>query len=432
MTIRVTKFGVEVIGKPFPAVVADPFANTIFPLISEGNWRGKFSVTTSWATSISRSPTTGSEEREAQLSRPNRTTRTLISGFSREESTRMLVNAFGMASTRFPAALYSDFTVADSADDEVIECDTRWKRLFPGQRVAILPADYSLLDSFTQAQFGVLDQVTMESISFVTPLADPCAIGDIILPLMDAQVSLSSEFSAETDTVLEWEQECVEFSGSNSLPGFSDEDVRYLGLDYFDGYPIFDFLPNWKDRVTVRVEREGSLEPLGNTDVLATEEPFAHLVFSGTFEDHNRRDAWHSSRFFDSRKGRARPFWIESPLTLFSLHSVPNLAQIRLSASVSSLQLADLITHLSVRYLDGTRKFYLIDTISDEVDGDDLVLEFTLFDDLDSDDIDYVTSAHLCRFDKDSMTQEWETDGVCSYDFSCRSLVNEGVFQVTP
>jgi len=427
MSVRITKFGVELIGKPFPAVVVDPFANAIFPLISKGNWRGSFSVETSWQTAISRSPITGAEEREGLVTRPTRATKALISGFSREETTRMLVNAFGMASTRFPAALYSDFTIAENASTTLVECDTRWKRFFPGQRVAVLPANYSLSTGLLSAQFAEIAVVQMSGISFVTPLTTASVVGDIILPLFDAHISLSSNLSAHTDSVAEWQQECLEYSGQSTLPGFSDEDVTYLGLSYFEGYPIFDFLPNWRENVQVRVGREASFDSQGTSGVFVSEAPVPHLVFSGTFEDYSRRSAWHSARFFDSRKGRLRPFWIENPLTLFTLSSVPNLAQIRVVAAASSLQFESLLTHLSVHYLDGTRKLYKIDTIADVSN----TLEFTLFGTLDSDDIDYITSAHLCRFNSDSLLQEWETDYVCSYEFDCKSLIDEAAYAMS-
>lgn len=432
MSLRVTKFGVEILGRAYPPVIADPASNTVFPLISESNWRGEFGVETIWQTAISRSQSTGAEEREGLVTRPTRILNTLISGLDRTETTRMLANAFSMAGSNYPAAIYSDYTIAITASTSNIECETHHRRLFPGQRVAVLPSDYSLRSDFTQAQLGVIATVTADGITLVDPLAVSCAIGDIILPLVDARISLSQELDAITDGVAEWEQVCIELSGASTLPALAEEDARHLGFVYYLGYPVFRHNINWRDDVKVGVARDGSVSQSGTTEIATPDGSAAYFTFAASIEEYDRKTVWNTARFFDSRRGRLHPFWAANPLVLFEVTSVvatsPN-GIIRVKAATSSAHLTDMIEHVSISYVTGAQAEYAIDTMSDEAGG---VIEITLLGAIETDAIEELTSLHLCRFDQDNLKQAWITDQVCKFELAWRSLLDEGTYQVTP
>jgi len=427
VTIRLTKFGVEVLGYAYPPVVVDPFANTIFPLISEGDWRGEFSIETIWQTAISKSQSTGAEEREGRVSRPTRILRTLCTGMSRSETTRMLANAFSQAGTRYPAAIYPDFTFTTNSSTTSLLCDTSYKRFFPGQRVAVLPENYSLSATHLQAQLGIIDYVTPDEIKLLFPLDVACAAGDIVFPLADCQIKLSQELNARTDAIAEWLQECVELSGTATLPGLSEEDVHYLGMSYYQGYPIFDLEPNWRDSVRVGVAREGASVQSGNTNIVSADgDPF--LTFGGSFEEYDRAAIWRAGRFFDSRNGRLRPFWAVNPLVLFDIVSIPTLASFAVTTASASGQLTDLVKHVGIRYTSGALQVIQVTSIVNNVNGTTTI---NLIEDM-AVGVESVTSAHLSRFDQDSFKETWRTDEICQFDLNYRSLLDEATYAVIP
>lgn len=427
MTNRVTKFGTEILGYPYPTVIADPFANTVHPLISESNWRGTFTDETIWQTAISKSQTTGSEEREGRVSRPTRILSTLISGLNREEVARLLANAYSMAGSRYPAAIYSDFTFATNSSTTTISCDTRWRRFFIGQRVAVLPANYSLSATFLQAQIGTIASVTSGTITFEFALDTACAIGDLILPLMDSEISLSQEMDGVTDWVAEWQQECVELSGNSTLPGLSEEDVHHLGMEYFQGLPIFDIAPNWRDRIKVGIARDGSAVQSGNTSIVSPDGG-AYLTFAGSFEEYDRKSIWRSARFFDSRKGRLRPFWTPNPLTLFQVTAIDDSVGFFIKYPTTRTHLQPFLRKVWIEFADGRTKLYSVTGTSDSVDGILVNVNDDLLAYASPADLVRVTSAHLCRFDQDSLKRTWFSDGICKFDLTYRSLLDEAVY----
>lgn len=428
MSTRVTKFGVEVLGRIPPKVVVDPAANTLFPLVSESNWRGTFSVETVWQTAISRSQTTGAEEREGRVSRPTRILSTLISGMSRKETARMLANAASMSGSRFPAPIYSDFSVTTNSSKNDILCDTRWRRFFAGQRVAIVPQDYSLLSGNVQAQFGIIDYLTQDGFHLVDDLATSCQIGDFVFPMIDCELSLSQEMTALTDSVAEWTQSCQEYSSSSTLPGLSQGDeVSYLGMSYYKGLPIFNLVPNWRDNIRVSVNRDGDSQASGNSNIVTPDGQAGYLSFDASFEEYDRRAVWTAARFFDSRRGRLYPFWAPNPLILFDYVSNDDSNTIYVETPASADQLAQFVSAVQVTYLDGSTALTSVSTIEDS----DQYIKLTLEDAVSADDIDEITSAHICRFDHDNLKQVWTTDEVCGYDLRYRSIEDESVYGVS-
>lgn len=425
MPQRITKFGIEVLGKPYPATIPSPPVSVVFPLISESNWRGEFTDETVWQTEVGRSKTKLAEEREARVSRPGLNFSALISGLSRIETGRLLSNAFQICTQPTAMPIYSDITILISISGGTqYFCDTSYRRLYPGQRVGVVPANYSLISNDTQMQVGRIASVDSSSITLELSLSVTPNPGDLIVPLVDCEVSLSQEIQALTDGVTEWQQIYSQISGSNSLPPFSGTDLGRAAPTY-GGYPIWDMSYNWRENVRVSVIREGVLDPSGNTVVASVDGEKPVLGFSGTYELYERADIWKASKFFDSRRGRLRPFWAVSPIMLFENATVVDSLTITATLFTTPFHLESFITTVAAILPDGSISIHEVESIDHS--GSVLTINLTSFTPIDLDATE-ITTANLCRFDQDNLKRTWLSDGVCVFELAHRSLLEEEEF----
>jgi hypothetical protein len=434
MTLRLTKFGLEILGRSFSPISYSTVTDAVFPIIADNNWRNEVSDSCTWQTDVSRSKTTGAEERVSMCSRPARDFQVLLSGMSREESARMMMNALAMGKNPSIMPIYSDFATTTSGTApgvKFLPCDTRYKRFYPGQRIAMVPADFSLVipsaGNPLQLQMDVIDYIAHDGLHLVNGPAVQVVRSSLVFPMIDCELSLSQEITALTDGIIEWRLSYSELSGNSALPAQWDDNLRML-FPYYNGYPIFDMDSNWRDSVTIKIVRDGERNQQGKTYLVSPDGPASRFEFTSLYEQYERRDAWLLAAFFDSRRGRCYPFWLPNPQMMFTIYSVPSTTVIRVQPVPYVGALSDNFTHVAVTNADGSLSLHAVSSIDNTIDT---YYEITLSEALSATTITDVTTAHLCRFSSDTLERKWVTDGICSSKVSMISLIDEADYAVT-
>lgn len=390
--------------------------NTVTPLPLNGgldfflhNWASAMVVETSYETSISASKATGAESRRALLSRPFRALRFEWQIEGRERIDRFFVQIRKMGRTPLSMPLYCDqsqATQALSSGGSTVLCNTRRRRFFTGQRVAIVQRDARR--QVTAFEFKIIQSKTNDSITFASPTTIDLKRGDLILPMIDVQVTLTPEFqfllrSPNTGQFLaQAALEVHEVPGASQLPPVRQD--LPPGFPTHAGVPIFDINPDWTRGVRTGYDRQGDVYRLGKADVYDLDADRARRIY-----DYNlamdREDGWRMVEFFDSRLGRARSFWLVDQDTPWSLDSITTTF-VNFDTLNDFDDFVDEFEYLGIRMKDGTE--YVREVVSiQEVATTWRVTVTPALPSLNIADISRAGRARRVRFSKDVLVETW-------------------------
>jgi hypothetical protein len=427
--IRVTKESIEVLGKDLGRVTPINLSTSRFGFW-RANWRAQVDFSTTWQTDITRAHDSLAEQRTGLQERPVHSMRSLLTGMTHEEATRLLMHMHRLAKHRHPVPLFQDQTtlLADASGTTLV-CDTLDRSLYLGQRVAVLPRGHARIQTdvneFVDVFFGEIAALSPTGITLVDPLPVTIPAGGHVYPLIDCLEILTSEFDLHTDQVPEVEIQAHELSGISTLPPSWDEDVDAY-FPTFEGLPIFDVHPNWRDRVRMRIAREGERYAAGLSESQDVQGDRARFGFEMDYLEATRADALKIRRFFDSRRGRLRPFWLLSPQTFWKTTGV-STTHMGIEPFGYMEDIEEFLTHVGIELTDGTT---YVREIEDVQQIDTPALRYRIIwssNPLPSapTNVERVTAAHLARFDSDTLTERWHTDTTVETSLSFTELLNE-------
>lgn len=431
MPIKITRQTLEVLGTNLGQVTPAGIGTIYVPFL-RNNWKASVEIDTLWETVISASGTSGKEERVSLKPRPSRVVTSTITGMDAGESAALqnsiltMMQGYGSDGRGgVPFPLYSDRTEAtqNNYGASFIECDVSNRRFYRGQRVAFVPQTYQRRDyngTLGTAFYGQIDEIFGNGISLVDPIDFDVLRADHIYPLIDIHPNLGFQTQLITDEHAQTRIRVIEKDGNNTLPPSWLEDVSYL-FDYYNGYPIFDLTPNWKTQVVQGYDRLGIQYPNGRTSFTVPFGERPQVYFNITEMSLTRKEAWDLLRFFDSRRGRALPFWTIQPLTSWRPLAINN-NYIDVPDHDYAQNVEDYFQYVGIEANEGL----FVRSISS-------VTEFNGYFRIGfSDPFTSVPTpiraapAYLTRFNSDSHRQVWTTEAVSGARLEIKQILSEG------
>lgn len=286
------------------------------PLVMQVNWKNPVTVRTGFETRIEQALTL-SEQRRLLRGMPRRSISCTLTGTGRVETlaARQLLTRRSMSGFLMP--LYSDQVELNSAvtagNATVSVITTDYRRLFVGNRAVIMSRTNGVVD-----QFEVMEILSKSStsITFTSNLTGNYGRDAIVVPLFEATLvdNYSNGFIL-TDTKADFQNfTAQENVGPTQLEGTTSLGSNPSGFDVFDSLPVFDG-PIDYSRIRFGINRIGSFSGVGIAQLPVFYGERGVQRISALLNCTSREAAWDILRFFESRGGRAHPFFLRSPLS---------------------------------------------------------------------------------------------------------------------
>ena len=397
----------------------------IRPIPFPHNWMSSVQVETSFLTDITQSAGSVSEERRGLRRRPGRLITARFTAFTREDSARLLlaVLRYNHQANVFP--LYCDVSiVTEASTGNTLKCDTSNRRFFIGMWVLV--AEHTG-KGLTNEQYVQISSITPGFLG-VSLITGTIPVGARVYPLVQIDPNLSMNPVLLTDDKVSVEVAVLELLGPSTLPSTAQDSLSRLSfLQWKDGYPIFEFRKDWTTSVRVNIARPGEKYGQGRDQVISLAGSRPKLGFSMAHTFLNRAEFFHYMKFAESRSGRLRPFWMLNPQRLFTPTSVAG-NDIVVEAIGNDVEDWNFFERVGVVLSDGT---IFISKITNVVLGADIT--FTLEDapTFVLADIRRMSTAHLCRFNADAISEEWDTSGIVRMSSDVIEVLNEKDATVT-
>lgn len=427
MGIKVTRLSVEVAGASL-GTVAPKSPSTIYTPFVRNNWADAVVVESAWRTTIATSESTGSEQRVQRRKRPVRTLDATITSMSQEESLDLQMTIQEMqrrSDTGFP--LYCDrteFSSNASSTDTKIFCDVRFKRFYNGQKVVLTDRHFKRRNYGVKALglYAFISSVDQDGLTLQSPLGYAFSAGDFIFPIIDVHPNLSTTVSLLSDYYTETKLTALELDGPSCLPSTWAGAEPPPGAS-FESLPILEIRPNWKQKVQQKLIRKGVSygSGIGSQVSLSADKPQMSVQFSTS--DYSREEAWDLLRFFDSRQGRTKPFWLVSPLSVWAPVAV-NTSYVEVPDHNYLANIQDLVGHIALTDSRGVSLIKKVDSVTTGIGTFKLNFTTNPFASAPS-GIVSIAPAWRSRFDSDSLRQAWATDTVSSSPINVVEILNE-------
>lgn len=430
--MRITRSGIEILGRrPDQAVTPLPFPS-IVPKLFFPNWANPVVLETAWSTDVSRS-TEGLEDRYSLLKRPSRTQSVDIINLTDADQAELDLAIMQFSQTRLLVPLYSDqskLNVAASPSDPEIFCDTTNYRFFNGARLALVQ------ESPFQVEYFIASEVKNGSIILDSGVSSSFAVhNSFVFPILETEVSIEQSGRPLTDRRQNYRLTVHEVPGASALPGLVDPRTPLEDFDYYDGYPVLDMEPNWAANPIRNIKMLGLSHPSGRSTVVSPQGDRPRLGWSLTImPTTGRAEIFRYLKFFDSRRGRGRTFWIVAPSSLFTAVDV-QATHVDVLRHGTKDQVEAFVVAVGLVKKDGTRQVRWIDTVTETTFGGEDVYRLSFESNLDTvpavADLDRVTWANLVRSEKDSITETWSSTEVCTIKADVLEVLKEEDVTVT-
>ena len=427
--LQLHRLGIEILAKtgvpnPVPLALA---ADIEFFL---HNWVDEVEIETSYETDIGRSPDTLAEERRSLWQRPQRLMTLRWTRMSKTEVYQLRLLLRRLTGENIQIPIYPDVAVINAdvgLTDLQLFADVSNRRYYVGARVLIFRADLTYV-TMADVKTGIITEIAADYLKVDVAPGVLAANEWAVVPLLDCEILLDPEVTAETAEVSDVRLEVRERRGRNSLspfvvglpPGFSTR----LGL------PIFEIEPNWIRGVTTTYKRHGTEQRIGRRLTPLPDGTRYSQAQDWNLSPVERLDWYRIASMFDSRRGRALAFWAidrefswtVSNTTSIFIDIVPfgrfvDFNQIWTESNIAA----------AIRMKDGKIHLMQINTVSDNgsfwrltaVGGQSIEQP------IDLSQIDFVARARLSRFDSDAMVETWRTNTVAEIRLRTIEVQNE-------
>lgn len=402
--VQVTRLGLEVLATKFAALTACDLPDGLE--FFAHNWADGLRLTQRYKTSISRGAESIAEERVQLLARPERTLEVRWTEQGLETIHGLLEQLKRSIQEEWAIPLYCDHAcIIENASSGAtsIKADFGRGRYFVngnvlirrfGHRFQTLEYQFNRIDSL----FGSTQITLTDPLDF-----DVEASHAEIIPMMCVIPNLEFSISQHNDDTWDLTLAFVERGGPTALPPIGS------GLPSgFNSYREIPILRPWHDYhspLSITYRREGEIVEVGRGKV---------VNFRGEFWRQNhafamvadRAIGWDYIRFFDTRRGRLRPFWLIEQERLFTLANLTsNFIDVNPLGTFAEFQ-QDL-DFFGFEMKDGT--CYVREVINVQVVGGiwrvttDVALPI-----LDEADVRYAGRAYLTRMLQDSLEERWD------------------------
>ena len=216
----------------------------------------------------------------------------------------------------FLMPLYSDQIELTAAANSpattttVLTSDAR--RCFVGDRAVLMSRKNGVTSDFEVVE---VSGVASQTITFTGGITGDYPAGSVLIPLMESHMvdSYSNGFVLTDDKADFQNFTAQEIVGPTQIEGVSTVGSNPSGFDTFDSLPVFDG-PIDYSQIRFGLNRIGAFSDVGIGQLPVFYGERAVQTFSALVQCTNRAHAWDLLRFFESRGGRAYPFFFRSPL----------------------------------------------------------------------------------------------------------------------
>lgn len=394
------------------------------------NWVEKVVIETSYQTDVFRSPTTGAEERTSRTQRPDRLLELSWLRDGEDEIRELLRLLRRLTDENIQVPIYPDaveITSALTTNDTTVSCNTRNRRYFVGARVLVFPKNLTHVTA-AQAMIRTIDSLTASSLTFTAIHGTTAAANTLaVVPLMDCEIVLEPEARMQTDTVAEVRMTVREVHSKNALPPLAIGQPD--GAVVRNGYPVFEFGPDWSDGLSTTYLRNGFENREGLRNVPTPEGERFVLKTEWVMQPLDRDEFNFVAGFFDTRRGRCRAFYVVDRHDLFTpISNLTNAVFVQPKGTFAEFEKYWTEDHCGVGFVmeDGT--IYVARVFSVTDNGSTWVLSLDLGQTLPILDMTQVSRfgrARLSRFAADVLRETWHTTDVCEITLSTIETPNE-------
>ena len=408
--------------------LALPSAGDTPPFIP-ADWVAAVEIETTYRTDVSKSAYTLTEERRAWSLRPFRGVRVRLTGMDQAQSYRVFLNALRRARARIPIPIYCDQSeTTASSSGTTINCDTTTRRFFDGGRVVIYKPLGAGVDGSSGAdliEWPVVDSHTGSALTLKAGLTNTYPAGCIVMPVMDAEVSLGGGLDLVTNRLARMTVSAEEILGASALP--QEESGLPTGFPTLNGYPILNVGPDWGGGVSLSFIREGETFRAGRTEHTylqgADDNAPPRTSYRLRFLNLSRAEASSLRRFFDSRVGMLKGFYATFPQDILTISAVGASGVTVLSRNPLDMTV---FSTLAITLADGTQYVYPVLSIAGPAPADTWAVTFTTtIASFTPDQVATVCPAHFVRMAKDSLKESWTTDGISVIEFEVIEIIDE-------
>ena len=418
--IRLTQFSAEILAAYTPPVVPEALPGALDLLVH--NWSSTVRVETSFVTDVADAAGSMAEDRRALRARPTRQVEVRWSGLGPVVSARMMQAIVRLGGFRALLPLYPDVapTTAASSASTRVYCDPKDRRFFAGGRVALFEVDENYHP--TTVEYRTIGSV--DSDGLIVNSAVTLTSKALVVPLIDVEIRLEQQVKHATDEILDTDGLVFdEVIGPGALPGAT---APPAGLPAVGGLPVWDADHDWATGLLTRVVRGGEAVGSGRGLALHLRGARPVLAFGWSALGLDRANAWRLIQFFESRRGRALAFWLAAPISVFGRWAAINAASVDFVPAGNAADQAYAYKYLAIVLRDGTIHIRTITGVTDVAGPFRRVSVNVAWPVIDTAEILRVTSAHLVRFAKDALTEDWVTNAVCRFEVEMVEVLAEG------
>jgi len=429
--VQVTRMAGEALARQGSAGPVSPLALVDDASIFLHNWASQAELKTSFRNALSPSPATGAESRRGLSAKPFRTQKLVWTicpqatggATDLDELERLEVYLRRITNDRFQVPIYKDQAELDAAyltTDDTILLDTSVRRLFPGQRVAIVQTDFC--NQITSVTYHLIDTMTNASLTFVSTLGVAVAAGSYVFPMMDCEVLLEVQADYTTSRVPTISLTVAEAPGLSQLPVLKSDTPT--GADLYGEVggierPIWFEEPDWSSGIKKGRKRQGARDRGGRADFVSLEA--TRSVQSHQMNLHGDRDTmWQALEFFETRRGRLRTFWhVDQDQYLEAVDLDAGGTFVGVSEIGDLADFSEEMDYIGIVMNDGTVYVRKAVTIQQVLTVFRVTMDQVIGLNLDVNNVNRVARARVTRFAKDEFTEKWDHTGhmECSVSF---------------
>jgi hypothetical protein len=269
--------------------------------------------------------------------------------------------------------------------------------------------------------------VTPVQLNLETPLVNSYPKGtSFVYPAIDTEVDLNLPTNFLNDQIADITVTFNEVQEASTLPGATVDSLPYGVNNVYKDIPIFPLEPNWRSVQNFSFKRSGKTYTVGRSIVANVRGDTPQVHISINAEEYDRDSIFKTIHFFESRKGRAYPFWVAAPNSVFRPHpSIPPSGTVitnngELEGDLDTY--TQLFDHIVV-FQEDEQTFYEIDSFENS-GGNTLIHTVETFDPGPG-AVSALSSGHFCRFTLDVLGENWITDDKCSFNLSMVELKEE-------
>lgn len=423
-TVQAPRFSIEVLARRFT-----PLSGFTVPtglLHYTHNWISGCTLESSYLTDVGQAAETVSEDRRQLQDRPRRVLDVAwdIRGIAAVDA--FLVELRRYNQERMGVPLYpdtSEVSQTSASAQRFLYCDTTLRRFFPNGMIAIV--EYSGVDgSVTRVQYKKIKEKLGNRLELTTNLDWTATAGTVaVFPLLYVHKVLDIGYEAITEHTFRVKAGFEEVYGKTALPPTASDTPS--NFSEYAGRPIFDVEPNWASPLKVSLVREGSMHALGRGQEEDTRGE-RHRVHHGFNFQEERTRTWDILRFFDSRRGRLRAFWLTDRENLWTPVEINYV-----SDYISVAPLGDLaafkeeMDYVGVALSDGTSVVREAVTIEEIAGTWRITLDIPFPVGYTASDIVRIGRARLTRNKSDTLKESWTTNTICSMAVETVELLEE-------